>query len=162
MPQLSYSTALRCIAQDLDRRSLKAFDIRVQKNGCFSVEGGYQEPPASTPVSIEYTMRDIEDLDRSGEERRGEISGKQEFVNQVQIFRTIGSYLDRNEARLVRLTNNYARGKDSLLMVEYYTREGDRVVDDRAGTAIYDMCVQMYKQRGRLNGTAGRKSRWRG
>jgi hypothetical protein len=85
----------------------------------------------------------------------------QEFINQAQIFRTIGAYLDRNEAHFVRLTNNQDKVNDTLFVVEYITREGDRIVDDRAGAAVYDMCVQMYKQRGKLTGTGGRRSRAR-
>jgi hypothetical protein len=158
MLQVSYATALRCIGQDLERRGLKSFDIRAQKR-TFLVDGGYQAPPSPTPVSIEYAFEDIEELDRSGENRRGEIVRGQEFINQAQIFRTIGAYLDRNEARFVHLTNNQHKAKDTLFVVEYITRDGDLVVDDRAGAAIYDMCVQMYKQRGKLTGTGGRRSR---
>lgn len=110
------------------------------------------------PVTIQYTVRDLKDLDRVGVEKRGAVVSK-EFLNQVQIFRTIGGYLDKNEARLVRMSNNDPKGTDSLFIVEYITQEGQRVVDDRAGAAIYDMCVTMYKQRGRMTGTGGRLSR---
>jgi hypothetical protein len=160
MLHLTYATALRCIGQDLERRGLKSFDIRAQSRG-FLVEGGYQGPPSAGAVSIQYTFEDIEELDRSGESRRGEMARAQEFINQVQIFRTIGAYLDRNEAHFVRLTNNQDQVNDTLFVVEYITREGDRIIDDRAGAAVYDMCVQMYKQRGKLTGTGVRRSRSR-
>ena len=151
MPRFNYATALRCIGQDLERRGLKSFDIRLRKN-IFIVEGGYQEPPSPTPVSVEYTFKDIAELDQIGENRRGGTLRAPEFINQIQIFRTIGGYLDKCEARLLRATNNDGKAKNSLFTVEYVTRDGDRVVDDRAGTAIYDMCVQMYKKRGKLTG----------
>jgi hypothetical protein len=160
MPQINYSIALRCLAQDLDRRGLKCFDIRVHGE-IFTVEGGYQDPPSSTPVSIEYTRRELEEIDQEGERRRGQPAPRQEFLNQAQVFRTIGAFLDKSEALLLRLTNNHEKTKDTLFVVEYLTRDGERVVDDRAGAAIYDMCVQMYKQRGKLTGTEGRRSRWR-
>jgi hypothetical protein len=149
MPTFNYATALRCIGQDLERRGLKSFDIRLRGN-IFMVEGGYQEPPSPTPVSVEYTFKDIDELDQSGENRRGGIFRAPEFINQIQIFRTIGGYLDKYEACLLRATNNDGKTKNSLFTVEYVTRDGDRVVDDLAGAAIYDMCVQMYKQRGKL------------
>ena len=151
MPTFNYATALRCIGQDLERRGLKSFDIHLRRN-TFIVEGGYQEPPSPTPVSVEYTFKDIDELDQIGEDRRGGTLRAPEFINQIQIFRTIGGYLDKYEARLLRATNNDGKAKNSLFTVEYVTRDGDRVVDDRAGTAIYDMCVQMYKQRGKLTG----------
>lgn len=160
MPRIKYATALRCIAQDLERRDLKTFNIRLRGNE-YIVDGGYQEPPAPTPVTIQYTFKDLDELDRVCESKRGEPAPVKEFLNQVQIFRTIGGYLDKNEALLLRITNNDTPGKDSIFKVEYITRDGELMVDDRAGSALYDMCVTMYKQRGRLTGTGGRRSRWR-
>jgi hypothetical protein len=156
---VDYATALRCIAQDLERRGLKSFDIRRQEKN-YMVECGYQEPPSAMPVSLNYDAADIDELDRTGEARRGESARSQEFINQVQVFRTIGAFLDKNEAQLLRLTNNHGKAKDMIFRVEYLTRDRERVVDDHAGAAIYDMCVQMYKQRGKLTGTGGR--RWSG
>jgi hypothetical protein len=150
--------ALRCIAQDLERRGLKTFDIRVVGNE-YIVAGGYQEPPAPTAVTIHYTAKDIDELDERGENKRGEAAPAKEFLNQVQIFRTIGGYLDKSKARLIRISNNDSRANDATFKVEYVTSEGEHVIDDRAGSALYDMCVVMYKQRGRLTGTGGRRSR---
>lgn len=158
MLRIVYATILRCIGQDLERRGLKAFDIRVDGNA-YVAECGYQEPPAPAPVSIHYSLDDIDELDRAGEKRRGGALPASDFINQVQIFRTIGGFLDKNESRLVRITNNDATQNGSLLVVEYVTKDGERVVDDRAGSAIYDMCVQMYKQRGKLTGTGSRRRR---
>jgi hypothetical protein len=158
--QMTYANALRCIGQDLERRGLKCFDIRVEAKA-YVVEGGYQEPPAPTPVTIYYRPADLEELDDAGVEKRGHAAPAREFLNQAQIFRTVGGFLDKNEAKLVRFTNNELQSTEPGLTVEYTTREGERVIDDRAGSAIYDMCVVMYKQRGRLTGTNGAKGRWR-
>ncbi len=156
MAYINYATALRCIGQDLDRRGLRSFDIRLRGEE-YIAECGYQEPPAPAPVSITYTLGDIEELDRIGEMRRGGILPSAQFINQAQIFRTIGGYLDKSESLLLRVTNNDGDSKDSLIRVEYLTCDGEHVIDDRAGSAIYDMCVQMYKQRGRMTGTGGRR-----
>lgn len=161
MAYVNYATALRCIGQDLERRGLKSFDIHLRGED-YIAECGYQEPPSPMPVSITYTLADIEELDRIGETRRGGIAPATEFINQAQIFRTIGGYLDKSESLLLRVTNNDGKSKDSLIRVEYLTRDGEHVLDDRAGSAIYDMCVQMYKQRGRMTGTGGRRFYRRG
>ena len=155
-----YATALRCIGQDLERRGLKSYDIRLERNE-YVVSCGYQDPPSPTPVSIQYTVKDLKELDRLGGGKRGQSAASKEFLSQVQIFRTIGSYLNKNETNLIRMTNNDGSGLDSQLKVEYITRDGERLVDDRAGAAIYDMCVTMYKQRGKLTGTEGPLFRWR-
>jgi hypothetical protein len=158
-----YAAILRCIAQDIERRGLKTFDIRLLASGKeYLVEGGYQEPPAPTPVTIHYLLKDLDELEQLGVARRGDQAPAKDFLNQIQVFRTIGGYLDKNEARLIRITNNTPSGKEALYQVEYVTRDGEHMVDDHAGSALYDMCVTMYKQRGKLTGTGGRRSRGRG
>jgi len=153
--KITFAPALRSIGQDLERRGLKTFDIRFDGRE-FVALCGYQEPPAATPVEITYRPSDIEELDQAGGEKRGQVAPPKDFLNQSQIFRTIGGFLDRNEAQLVRLANNDRRAKESTFIVEYTSREGESVVDDHAGAAIYDMCVSMYKQRSKLTGTSGR------
>src|SRR4030095_9094274 len=99
--------ALRCIGQNHEQRGLKSFDVRLEGTS-YVAQCGYQDPPSPMPVTIEYTFKDLIDLDRSGEEKRGKSSSSKEFLNQVQIFRTIGNYIDKSEALLVRITNNDA------------------------------------------------------
>jgi len=160
MRQINYATALRCIGQDLERRGLKCFEVRCEGKD-YTARCGYQDPPAPTPVTIYYRPADIVELDRSGEEKRNQVSPSKDFLNQAQIFRTIGGFLDKNEAKLIRLANNQPGAKDTTLVVEYINRDRERVVDDRAGSAIYDLCVAMYKQRGKLTGTGGARGRLR-
>jgi hypothetical protein len=160
MQKVNNSTALRCIGQDLLLRGIKTFEICNEGNR-YIVQGGYQPPPAPMPVTIQYTLSDIVELDGLGEEKRGTSRPPKDFLNVSQILRTIGGYLDKNEARLVRLANGNSTSSEPLFRVEYYNREGERIVDDRAGSAIYDMCVVMYKQRGRMTGTDGRFPRKR-
>lgn len=160
MSQFSYASALRCIGQDLDRRGIKSFDIRYEAKE-FVATGGYQEPPAPTPVTIHYSPGDLDDIDRAYAERRDNAGPGKEFLNIVQILRSVGGYLDRLEARLIRLTNNELPAGEPAVKVEYITREGEQVCADRAGSELYDMCVAMYKQRGKLTGTGGYFSRWR-
>ena len=154
--KIDYATALRSIGQDLERRGLKSFDIRFEGREYVAL-CGYQEPPAATPVELRYRPSDIDESDRAGENQRGKVAAPKEFLNQPQVLRAIGEFLDRNEAKLVRLSNNDRRTKESTFIVEYISRDGERVIDDRTGAAIYDLCVGMYKQRGRLTGNGGRR-----
>ena len=153
-PKFAFATALRCIGQDLERRGLKTFDISFDGRE-FVAFCGYQAPPAATPVELKYRPSDIDELDQAGGQNRQKVTPPKDFLNQPQVFRTIGGFLDKNGAQLVRLANNDPRAKESTFVVEYVDRDGERIVDDRAGAAIYDMCVSMYKQRGRLTGTGG-------
>ena len=160
MPRINFAIALRCIGQDLERRGIRCFDIRFEANEYIAL-CGYQEPPAATPVTIQYRPLDLADMDDAGAEKKGKPAPAKEFLNHVQILRTIGGFLDKNEARLIRLTNNESPSTEPSIKVEYISRDGERVLADRTGSALYDMCVAMYKQRGKLTGTGGRLSRWR-
>ena len=155
MPAVSYSEILRVIGQDLEIRGIKAFDIRDKGDRIF-VQCGYQAPPAATPVTLYYSARDIEELKPQGAEKRGQPSKPGDFFTLSQTLRAIGGYVDQKKARLLRLSNNDCPKADVVFRIEYETREGERVVDDRSGSAIYDLCVNMYKRRGKLA-----KSIWR-
>ena len=149
MPAVSYSEILRVIGQDLEIRGIKAFDIQDEGERVF-VQCGYQDPPAATPVTLYYTARDIEELKPQGTEKRGQPSKQGDFFTLSQTLRAIGGYVDQKKARLIRLSNNDCPGADVVFRIEYETRERERVVDDRSGSAIYDLCVNMYKRRGKL------------
>jgi len=154
-PKIDFATALRSIGQDLELRGLKTFDIRFDGRE-FTALCGYQEPPAPTPVELKYRPKDIEELNQVGEKNRGKVAPAKDFLNHPQVLRTIGGFLDKNEARLLRLANNDRAAKESTFIVEYMNADGEHVIDDRAGAAIYDMCVSMYKRRGKLTGSGGR------
>ncbi len=144
----TYADALRCIGQDLASRGLKTFDLRMD-GAKYIVACGYQEPPAKTPVTLHYTPKDLEQLDRAGLRERGRSTQSADFLTLPQIFRAIGGFLDKNNGLLLSLSNNRGAARDFVFRIEYETAEGERVVDDRPGSTLYDMCVNMYKQRGR-------------
>jgi hypothetical protein len=149
VPAESYSEILRVIGQDLEIRGLKAFDIRDEGDR-ICVQCGYQVPPAATPVTLYYTPRDIEELKPQGAEKRGQSSKPEDFFTISQTLRAIGGYVDQKKARFLRLSNNDCPGADVVFRIEYETRERERLVEDRSGSGIYDLCVNMYKRRGRL------------
>ncbi len=148
MTAVNYSITLRCIGQDLQRRGLNSFDLRMEGDDFIAVCGG-QELPASAPQTVRYTPTDIETGHRQGEQQRGKASNK-EFLHQAQMLRAIGEYLDKYGSTLIRITNNDVELEGSLYRVEYLTREGEHVIDDRPGSAIFDMCVLMYQKRGKI------------
>jgi hypothetical protein len=154
MSVVNYSVALRCIGQDLERRGLKTFDIKREGSSFIAVYGHQEPASAAKPENVHYTPADIEILDRCGEGQRGKYVDKN-FMNSAQILRAIGDHLDKYGSNLIRITNNDTRAEAPLFRVEYITREGEHVIDDRPGAAIFDMCVLMYQKRGRPTGTHG-------
>jgi len=154
MSAVSYSMALRCIGQDLERRGLKTFDI--QRDGS-NLSVIYRPGAAKAAVTLQYTPADIEILDRCGETYRGK-TATNEFLNAIQTLRVIGDYLDKYASTLIRITNSEAAVHAPLFKVEYVTREGDHVVDDGPGSAIFDMCILMVQKRRRMAEDHGRSA----
>jgi hypothetical protein len=149
MSAIAWSKALRAIGQDLETRGIKTFVIRCEAADLYVVEAGYQSPPAPTPVTLYYTLDDIEQLDREGRERDNCNSAVKDFLSLSQMLRAIGTYVGRKGARLLSVSNNALTGTMPVVEIEYETAEGERVVDDRTVSAIYDLCVSFYKLRGR-------------
>jgi hypothetical protein len=106
-------------------------------------------------------MAEIADLDDDNAKNQGEPMPAKEFLNQAQILRSVGGFLDKNEARLIRVTNIESAGTEPSIKFEYLSRHGEHVVTDRTGSALYDMCIAMYKQRRKLTGTGDRFTRLR-
>jgi hypothetical protein len=162
MSAIIYSEALRAIGQDLEARGIKTFVIRWEAD-LYVVEAGYQSPPAPTPLILHYTLDDLEQLDHEGQERRGDgdyYSSGKDFLSLSQILRAIGTYVGMKGARLLSISNKASTGTMPVIKIEYETAQGERVVDDRPSSAIYDMCVSIYKLRGRLSANDARDARW--
>lgn len=159
MSAIARSEPLGAIGRDLEVRGIKTFVIRCEADLCV-VEAGYQSPPAPTPVILHYTLDDIERLDHEGRARGDHDSGVKDFLSLSQILQAIGNYVSWKGARLLSVSNNALRGTTPVVTIEYETVEGERVVDDRTGFAIYDMCVSIYKLRGTLSAHRVRDARW--
>jgi hypothetical protein len=143
MPAIAWSEALHSIGRDLEARGIKTFVIRCEPD-LYIVDAGYQSPPAPTPVTLYYTLDDIEQLDREGREADNCNSAVKEFLSLSQILRAIGCYVGRKGARSLSVSNNALTGTMPVVKIEYETAQGERVVDDRTGSAIYDLCVSIY------------------
>jgi hypothetical protein len=149
--EVNNSTILRIIGQDLQSRDIKAFSIRCEGDR-FSVQGSSQNPPCPTPLTFEYSAREIYELNRERGQKREELPASRDFFTLTQILRAIGAYIDNRGGRLLRISNNDSNASDLSFRIEYESADGSRVIDDRNGAAIYDMCVRMYKLRGKAKG----------
>jgi hypothetical protein len=145
------SSILRTIGQDLESRDIKAFIISREGNR-FNVEGSYQNPPAPTPINLEYSFSEIGELDSERGQKREEITLREDFFTVAQTLRAIGGYIDKKGGRLMRVSNNECAGSEASFRIEYESSEGNRVIEDRNAAAIYDICVTMYKLRGKVKG----------
>ncbi|MGH7824934.1 MAG: hypothetical protein ACREQ7_07125 [Candidatus Binatia bacterium] len=142
------SSILRTIGQDLESRDIKAFVITREVDRLV-VKGSYQNPPSPTPINLDYSLGEIDELDLQRGEKREEIPPSGDFFTLAQTLRAIGGYIDKKGGRLLRISNNDSARGEFFFRIEYESAEGSRIIDDRDGSAIYDICVSMYKLRGK-------------
>ncbi|HEX2933503.1 MAG TPA: hypothetical protein VHV54_27485 [Candidatus Binatia bacterium] len=145
MSAIHYSEALRTIGMDLELRGIKTFLIRCEGD-LIVVEGGYQSPPAPTPVSLHYASEDIEHLNRRERERIDVCSDK-DFLSLSKILWAIATYVTVKGARLLCVSNIHGAENMPAINMEYETIQGERVVENLTGSAIYEVCVNIYKLR---------------
>ncbi|HEV8726328.1 MAG TPA: hypothetical protein VGW77_37435 [Candidatus Binatia bacterium] len=160
MSAISCSEALLTIGRDLELRGIRTFLIKREAD-LYVVEAGYQSPPAPTPVTLHYNSDDIEQLDRKARERSDRDSAVKDFLSLSQILWAIGTYATSKGARLLSVSNNASTERMPVVKIKYETVQGDRVVDDRTGSAIYELCVSVYKLRGTPNSNNIRYTRFR-
>jgi hypothetical protein len=136
--------ALRIIGHDLQLRGIKTFLVKCESD-LFVVEGGYQSPPAITPVTLHYGPGDVTQLDRNSQERNDHLSAGQDFLSLSKILWAIGTYVTGGGSRLLSISNTTSTETMPVIQVEYETVQGDRVVDYLNGFSIYELCVSAYK-----------------
>jgi len=139
---------LRSIGQDLELRGIKTFVIRCEE-GSFTVDGGYQSPPAPMPVSLYYLPNDIRELERKARERNDYLSATRSFIYLPEILSSIASYVQDKEASLLTISNIESTEAISLIDIEYETLHGDKMSDRLMTSTVYELCVREHKRRAR-------------
>ena len=142
------SEALRTIGEDLDRRGIKTFSTRCEPE-LFVVDAGYQSPPAVTPVSLYYALKDIEELDRKARERGDHLCATKNFVYLSEILSSIATYVGDKGARLFSVSNTASTETMHIIDIEYETMQSERMSERLTTSAIYALCVRDHKRRGK-------------
>lgn len=139
---------LHAIGEDLEFRGIRTFSIHCDGD-FFVVEGGYQPPPASMPVTLHYSRKDIEELTRKAQERGDHLSARTSFIYEAEILPAIAAYVIGKDGELLSLTNTASSGSERVVDVEYETQSGERAVERLTDADVYALCVRAHKRRQR-------------
>lgn len=150
----SYALSLRAIGQDLEMRDLKAFDLEIKGNE-YRVRGWYGATSSPAPVELCYTHKDIEYLEREGRAKRHDCSGMPDLLSLAGILRGVGAYVDQKDARLLGVSR-----REESVRIRYVTEGGDHREEKHLVSSIYEICVNMFKQRGKTP-KSYRQAPWR-
>ena len=139
---------LRTVGEDLDLRGIKTFAIKCEAD-LVVVEGGYQSPPAVTPVTLHYARKDLEELDRKSRERNDYLSATRSFFYLARILSSIGTYVGDKGGRLLSVANVASTETVPVIDIEYETVQNERKFERLTDSDVYALCVRDHKRRGK-------------
>lgn len=137
--------ALRIVGRDLDLRGIRTFIVRCER-GLFIVKGGYQSPPAVMPVTVHYALSDVDRV-LSATDNTDCGAPVRDFSSLSEILSAVGIYVSRQQGHLISISNTASIPTIPIVVVKYASAESDAVVEIFKGSAIYELCVSVYKAR---------------
>ena len=93
-------------------------------------------------LNLRYTAEDMDRLEQEGKAKRQQAAGVPDVASLSQLLRTIGAYVERKKARLVKI----ARSGDALA-VHYETEGGQRKEETLSAGSLYEFWAKLYLQR---------------
>jgi hypothetical protein len=99
-------------------------------------------PPKVIRLDLRYTPTDIDRLEREGWARRMNPRGVADPGSLSQLLRTIGAYINRKTARLVKISQ-----EGTSAIVDYQTFFGSRSREVLTVADLYDFWLEMYIRR---------------
>jgi hypothetical protein len=167
----SESQSLRAIAQDLEARHVKAFDLERQNDDYFvwvRTQTLPEEPPLKVERAVPWTSRlrfwhhpvtqegnfrasatqlryspeDVDRLEDQGQARRRDPNGMPDARSLSQLLRAIGGHVSRSAVELLAIS-----WREESVSVVYKTSQGRREMDAFRLDSIYDLWVNMYLRR---------------
>ncbi|MGH7773109.1 MAG: hypothetical protein ACREQA_12855 [Candidatus Binatia bacterium] len=151
----TYDQTLRAIGQALEAQHINNFNLTT--NGDSYLVRGQQAKISGLQAflrkwqtgqsgqglcRLNYTLQDIERLEREGRARRRSPQRLPDFYSLPSILRAIGAYLDMKGAHLLEV---YKR--DLIVMILYQTNQGHPEVEERTINSFYNLSLQMCRKR---------------
>ena len=158
----SYSQVLRVVGQILEQIKPLDFDLQILRDdvilrfraiekvvqerpkGKFGFFSAPSAPAKNKEIAAErrYSMQDIETLDREGQSQRVTPDGEAEFYLLSQTLRTVGTYVEHRNFRLLGLTWDGSR-----LVLQLEGADGRAMTEEHAVASFHDYFLRMYLKR---------------
>jgi hypothetical protein len=150
-----YDEDLRAIGQALEARDISVFEVkRLADNYIIEVE---PEQTGSVHSKLRHWLRrlrgrselltfdvaNLEKLSEVGRAKRSKWGQLTNFHTVSNTLRTIGAYLDANEAELVELHK-----RRITITLSYRDKEGQQRAEDRSISSFYRLFLELLGKRG--------------
>ena len=156
----SYDRHLRNIGQSLEAQRINIFELRYEDERYWAKGDPDKEISLLTALrrwqkrwrreglssSLSYTLPDIEQLERQGKTKRSRPNRLPDFYSLPNILRTLGAYLDAQDAELIELHK-----RPLTITLLYRNREGHPDVEERSIASFYDFFLKLHGRRHQAN-----------
>ena len=152
-PLYSYARELRTIGQQLEKLGIDIFDLHYA-DGDYVLECADPNPPFTELIHLRYTDAELHSLERAAAQARSSGFTQVNFESMAETLRATGRYVERLNAKLLRISAPDAALDGTLFTIEYQTRDGRHGFEEIRANALADLTVRMYKERARITGAS--------
>ena len=152
-----YSTALRCIGQNIEPLALKAVELKVH-GATYIVQGWRKGTTGALDLDKQFTPVDIDQLELEGRNKRAAESDPPNLLSLSEVLRLAGIYVDRMRGRLLRVSWQDQSEKIQSVTIQFEDRGHERSGDSPIAT-VEELCIHIYKQRKRIATSADKSQR---
>jgi hypothetical protein len=143
---LTYGQAMRAIGQDLEGHGALAYEINVSEAD-YRVQCDCDLPPPGNLLSLYYSSRILEQIDFMGKLKRTGVSSVNSPESLPGTLRSLGSYVDRENGRLLRIANYEMLGPEIAYRIEFALPDGRRVENTLSKPALDQITNSLRRQR---------------
>ena len=147
----SQTRVLRTLGQQLDKQNIDIFDLRAA-DGDYVLECADPNPPFTDLIHLRYSTVELEALDLAAAQSRNPGFTRVDFQGLAETLRAIGSYVERVNAKLLRVSATDAVLEGHPVKIEYQTRDGRHHSEELRSDEFADFQTHLYKQRARIQG----------
>jgi hypothetical protein len=152
----TYDRDLRVIGQALEAKGIDVFELE-RRGDRYIVNGKPERNPSllarirdwrermlgePAAASINYSLADIERLEREGPSKRRKADRLPDFYSLSNTMRTLGFYLDSKDAELLRIQK-----RALTVTLLYQSKEGHPEVEEQSIASFYNLFLSLYDKR---------------
>jgi hypothetical protein len=152
----TYDQQLRTIGQSLEAQRIKLFELH-QRGERYVVKGEPEKErtllaalrswqkhkrSAGLDASLNYSLADIDELDRQGRGQRSQANRLPDFHRLSNTLRTVGYYLDQKGSKLVELHK-----RELSISILSQNQAGHPEFEERSVASFYELFVRLHGRR---------------
>jgi hypothetical protein len=155
--ETSYGEDFRSIGQALEGKNVHSFELKrvgdwyILQGVPMARDSSFRSKlhkfklrfrSGSDPESLTLALSEVEDLSRQGKAKRSIPGRMPDFRRLSNALRTIGTYLESKQAKLIEL-----KVRPLTITLSYRDSDGEKQMEDRTIRSFYNLSIDLYEKR---------------